>query len=91
MQKDIILRIVVTALMLYGLCSLASVRGELRRTEQLAQELEARYTALEAEKDELEARLEAAKSPEEMERLARRRLGLVFPGDRLFYFVPGGE
>lgn len=91
MQKDVILRIVVTALMLYGLFSLASVRGELRRTERLAQELEARYTVLEEEKSELETRLEAVKSPEEMERLARQRLGLVFPGDRLFYFVPGGE
>ncbi len=87
MQRDLIMRIVVVALMLYALVSLASVRGDLRRTERLAAELEETYAQLQEESRELTERLAAARSPEEMRALAWQRLGLVLPGEKVFYFT----
>ena len=87
MQKNIILRFVVVALMLYALVSLASVRLDLRRTEQLAAALQEQQAQLAAENRSLTEKLSKARDPEEMRRLAWSRLGLVQPGDKLFYFV----
>lgn len=91
MQKNIILRIVVVALMLYALLSLVSVRGDLRRTERLADRLGQEYDQLLEENIWLTERLSSARSPEEMRSLAWQRLGLVMPGDKVFYFVQPGE
>ncbi len=87
MPKNLILRIVVVALMLYALISLGGLRGDLRRTEQLAGQLEAEKELLAAENARLEASLNEAKDPEEMRRLAWERLGLVLPGEKIFYFT----
>lgn len=86
MQKNILLRIALVALMLYALLCLVSVREDLRRTEDLAQELRARVEQLDAENRDLRAKLSAGYSPEELRRLAWERLGLVLPGDKIFYF-----
>ena len=87
MQKNIILRFVVVALMLYALISLTSVRMDLLRTERMAAELEARQAQLLAENRRLTEQLSNTRDPEEMRRLAWTRLGLVLPGDKVFYFV----
>ena len=91
MQKNIILRFVVVALMLYALVSLASVRMDLLRTERLAAELEQRQAQLMAENRRLTEQLSNTRDPEEMRRLAWTRLGLVLPGDKVFYFVEPEE
>ena len=91
MHKNIILRIVVVALMLYSLLSLASVRGDLRRTERLADTLGQEYDQLLEENIWLTERLSSARSPEEMRELAWQRLGLVMPGDKVFYFAQPGK
>lgn len=90
MQRNIIMRIVVMALMLYALVSLATVRGDLRRTESLAEALEVEHAQLLTENTWLTQRLSTERSPEEMRLLAWERLGLVLPGDKVFHFV-GGE
>lgn len=81
------MRIVVVALMLYALVSFGSVRGDLRRTEELAAELEQRQAQLQAENEALREKLINGRSDEEMRRLAWERLGLVGPGDKVFYFT----
>ena len=71
-NRSVILRIVVLALLLYALASLFSRRQELRE--------------LERRNRELEARLAGEGREEELRRLARERLGMVMPGEIIFYF-----
>ena len=40
---------------------------------------------------ELEEKINQGHSPEEMQQLARDRLGLVLPGEKLFYFSTDRE
>ena len=42
-------------------------------------------------REALREKLEAGLSDEELERLARERLGLVKPGDKIFYFTTDRE
>ena len=42
-------------------------------------------------KADLEEKIAQGQSPEEMQQLARDRLGLVLPGEKLFYFSTDRE
>lgn len=90
-DRDVILRIVILALLLYSLASFASVRSDLKRTEQLARDLEAEVNTLQEENRELEEKLSGPRSDEEMRMLARQRLGMVMPGEKVFYFTTDRE
>ena len=43
------------------------------------------------DKADLEEKIAQGQSPEEMQQLARDRLGLVLPGEKLFYFSTDRE
>lgn len=90
-DRDVILRIVILALLLYSLASFASVRSDLRKTEQLAQSLKEELEQLQCENQELEEMLSSPRSDEEMRMLARQRLGMVMPGEKVFYFTTDRE
>lgn len=87
MQRNILLRIVVVALLLYALANFAAVRGDLRRTEKLAEDYGAQVQRLRGENETLRLKLEQGMSDEEYIQLARERLGLVMPGEKIFYFI----
>lgn len=89
-QRETLLRLVITALLLYALAHFAAAQLRLTQTEALAASLEAENAALEAEHTALIERLSAGEGPEELEARARRELGLVRPGEIVFYFK-GGE
>jgi len=86
---SVLLRIVALSMLLYSLWLFASSMDELRQSEALAEEKRALLSVLQEEKKELEEKLSAADSDEGMEALARERLGLVMPGERVFYFTTG--
>lgn len=90
-DRDVILRIVILALLLYSLASFASVRSDLKGTEQLARDLEAEVNTLQEENRALEEKLSGPRSDEEMRMLARQRLGMVMPGEKVFYFTTDRE
>ena len=86
---SVLLRIVALSLLLYSLWLFASSMDELRQREALVGEKTALLSALMEEKAELEENLRAVESGAGMEALARERLGLVMPGERVFYFATG--
>ena len=86
---SVLLRIVALSLLLYSLWLFASSMDELRQREALVGEKTALLSALLEEKAELEENLRAVESGAGMEALARERLGLVMPGERIFYFATG--
>lgn len=84
--RETLTRIVLVALLLYSLASLLTVGRELRQAELLRQQLLQQTESQQALKQDLEHKLAQEQSPEELQQLARERLGLVLPGEKLFYF-----
>ena len=84
--RETLTRIVLVALLLYSLASLVTVGRELRQGELLRQQLLQKMESQQALKQDLEHKLAQGQSPEELRQLARERLGLVLPGEKLFYF-----
>lgn len=90
-NRQTLIRIVLIALMGYAILNFASARAELGRTEETVQALRAEYEDLMAENRLLTQRLVAGGDDETIETLARQRLGLVLPGEKVFYFTKDRE
>ena len=84
--KETLVRIVLLALLLYASICLASAGRELHAARALAAELRAEIETVERGNAELGRKLDQGWSAEDVEALARERLGLVLPGDRIFRF-----
>lgn len=78
---------VAVALLLYSLCGLAAVSLELDTAERDFAALENEYTAAVSEQKMLTERLDEGLDDSKLEELARQRLGLVMPGEKIFYFT----
>lgn len=89
--KDTLICIVAAALMIYSLCVLLSVERKLAAMTAAAEQAEQELSALEHENQTLRAELEFGMSDERLQQLARERLGLVLPGEKIFYFVRDRE
>ena len=90
-NKGTIVRIVLVALMAYALLHFAAARAELEQTRQLAGALAEEQARLEKENQDLTQLLEAGYDEGTIEALARERLGLVMPGETVFYFTKDRE
>ena len=91
-ERNLIMRLVALALLLYALGSFVAARRELARQQADTRALEGRRQELLAEHRELEERLAAANDADEMRRLAWERLRMVMPGETVFCFnEPEGE
>lgn len=86
--RETLIRIVLLSLLLYASACLASTGRELHEAEALAAGLREELAAVERENLSLERRLRQGWSAESVEALARERLGLVLPGDKIFRFEP---
>lgn len=90
-DRRTLFRLVSTVLLLYALAHFAAAQLRLTQTEELAEELAAQRAALEAEHAALRARVLEGEDPEALEKRAREELGLVRPGEIVFYFTDGEE
>ena len=88
--KETLIRIVLLALMLYAAACLATARGELSAAADAEQALRAHLATVEQENRDVSRKLTEGWSAQELEALARERLGLVLPGERIFRFPPEG-
>ena len=90
-SKETLLRIVLLTLLIYASVSIAAVGREL----QTANAMESRLLTELDEQEEVNAALRqkiaGELNDEEIERLARERLGLVKPGEIIFYFCTDRE
>lgn len=85
-----LLRIVALALLLYSLALFVTSVREAAQAENAAAVLEEEYGRALEERLALEEKIERAQSAEGVEQLARDRLGLVMPGEKIFYFINAG-
>lgn len=86
---SVLFRIVALSMLLYSLWLFSSSMDELEKKERLADEKRVLLSALREENARLEEQLDSLESGAGMEALARERLGLVLPGERVFYFITG--
>lgn len=89
--RETLIRIVLPALLIYAALCLASTRRALYAAGFEEAALCARLEAVERENRALSQRISEGWSAEELEALARERLGLVLPGDRIFRFASGAQ
>ncbi len=90
-SRETLLRIILVSLLLYSLAGAVTVGRELRQAEQMAEQMRQQEAQLLQLNGELQEKIARGYSPEEMEQLARERLGLVLPGEKLFYFSTDRE
>lgn len=80
-------RIAAVMLLLYAFFIFLSARGELMQTEAALRQDRQSLAAGKKENEELKTMCQKADSRETRERMARERLGLVMPGEKIFYFM----
>lgn len=91
MQKHTqsIIRITVIILLIYAMGCLYSAQNMLEQTNRQVIEAGKELAALEEENAVLASKIEQGANDETMEQLARERLGMVMPGEIIFYFTEG--
>ena len=86
-SRNILWRIVLLALLAYSVFSLVSVRLSLDETYETASLLRERLSLLQEENARLKALAVQDSDEMRLQELARERLGLVLPGEKIFYFT----
>ena len=79
---------IILVMMVYALWNIGAVRRDLMRAEEYRLELIQQTQAVAAENERLEREIARSADSAVMERIARTRLGLVYPGELIFC---GGE
>lgn len=86
-ERDMIVRVVAVALLLYALGSFTNARWELERQQTETQRLETLREDLLGQRRALEERLALADDPAQMRRLAWEKLRMVMPEETVFAFA----
>ncbi len=82
-----IIRIVIAALLAYAVLRYCAVKSSLEEAEIARRTLGSEVQALREESAALKRALDSGPDDEEIEKLARDRLGLVLPDETIFYFT----
>ena len=86
-RASILTKIVIIALIIYAAVSLSNIRKDIARAEEQKAELQAQVDTVLQENAELEYNIAHASDPETIAEIARTKLGLVMPGEKIFYDV----
>jgi len=86
-RASIFIKIVILALIVYAAVTLTTVKGRIATAEEDRAVLQAKVDLALREKAELEYDIEHAEDPDTIAEIARTKLGLVMPGEKIFYDV----
>ena len=84
-RASLFTKIVILALIVYAAVAIVHTRSSVAAAEADRAALQARVDAMLRENAELEYDIEHANDPEVIAEIARRKLGLVMPGEKIFY------
>ena len=88
-RSKLITKIIVFALIIYAGISLITLRGRIEEGQSQLGEIRRRVAAMEVANAEREYEIEHYNNPDVIANIARTRLGLVLPGEIVFY--DGGD
>lgn len=86
-KAGIFTKIVIIALAVYAVVSLVSVRSRIAEAQQLRQELGEQVAVMAQTNEELSYQIEHGADDKTIEEIARDKLGLVLPGEKIFYDI----
>lgn len=86
-RASIFTKIVILALIVYAAVALVHTRSSVAAAQADQAALQARVDAALRENAELEYDIQHANDPEVIAEIARSKLGLVKPGEKIFYDV----
>ena len=86
-RSSIFMKIVILAMIVYAGISLANARNRITEAENDRAALRTKVAAVQQENAELEYDIAHAGDPETIASIARAKLGLVMPGEKIFYDV----
>ena len=78
-------KIVIAALLVYAVVSLVTVRSKTAALNAQTQQLQQQVTDMTQSNAELEYKIEHSEDADTIEEIARDKLGLVKPGEKIFY------
>ena len=84
-KAGIITKIVIAALLVYAVVSLVTVRSKTAALNAQTQQLQQQVTDMMQSNSELEYKIEHSEDADTIEEIARDKLGLVKPGEKIFY------
>lgn len=84
-KAGIITKIVIAALLIYAVVSLVTVRSKTAALNAQTQQLQQQITDMTQSNAELEYKIEHSEDADTIEEIARDKLGLVKPGEKIFY------
>ena len=84
-KAGIITKIVIAALLVYAVVSLVTVRSKTAALNAQTQQLHQQVTDMTQSNAELEYKIEHSEDADTIEEIARDKLGLVKPGEKIFY------
>ena len=86
-RSSIFMKIVILALLVYAGISLVNSKNRIALAEADRASLQSRVEAVQRENAELEYDIAHAGDPDTIASIARAKLGLVLPGEKIFYDV----
>ena len=84
-KAGIITKIVIAALLVYAVVSLVTVRSKTAALNAQTQQLQQQVTDMTQSNAEREYKIEHSEDADTIEEIARDKLGLVKPGEKIFY------
>ena len=84
-KAGIITKIVIAALLVYAVVSLVTVRSKTAALNAQTQQLQQQVTDMTQSNAELAYKIEHSEDADTIEEIARDKLGLVKPGEKIFY------
>ena len=86
-KAGFITRIIIAAVMAYALINLASLKTQLADMSARKAEMEIEAEILIQSNAEYQYGIDHSDDPEAIEQVAREKLGLVLPGEKVFYDI----
>lgn len=86
-KTSLIIRIVIVVLVLYAGISLVNLKAQTIKAEKQRVELQEQVDNAVQENEELQYAIDHSTDPDVIEDVARNDIGLVKPGEKIFYDV----
>lgn len=86
-KASIFTKLLILALVLYAIVSIITINKRVGEAEMEREELTRQVEEMTQANAELEYQLEHSEDEETIEEIARSKLGLVLPGEKVFYDI----
>ena len=86
-KAGILTKLLITVMVVYAVYSIVSVRANIAEAEESLTALSQQIEDAQQENARLEYEIEHREDPETIEQIAREKLGLVKPGEKIFYDI----